>query len=146
MHAINGQGRSVRQCYFKYLQMRKIFKTMTCFALILFETLRKYRQNFFLCVWNAKWKSNKTNKKHKNLFVFYLPSRFWYVTYVAGHTSFVWAGVFTDAPMNFLRIFRKRRLDESKKLTELDFREKFLFGDPYLFYRSHAKINILTLR
>ena len=102
-------------------------------------------RTFFLCVWNAKWKSNKTNKKHKNLFVFYLPSRFWYVTYVAGHTSFVWAGVFTDAPMNFLIIFRKRRLDESNKLTELDFREKFLFGDPYLFYRSDAKINILTL-
>ena len=29
--------------------MRKMFKTMTCFALILFEILRKYRQNIF-CV------------------------------------------------------------------------------------------------
>lgn len=40
----------------------------------------------------------------------------------------------------FSEFYKKRRLDESNKLTELDFRKKFLFGDRYLFYRSRAKI------
>ena len=43
--------------------MRKMFKTMTCFALILFETLRKYRQNvFFVCV---KRKMKKQQNKQE---------------------------------------------------------------------------------
>lgn len=40
----------------------------------------------------------------------------------------------------FSEFYRKRRLDENNKLTELDLREKFLFVDPHLFYRNRAKI------
>ena len=101
------------------------------------------RTFFFVCeTQNEKATKQTRNIKTSLSFTYPQDSDTWPMLLVTQALS---GQVFTDAPMNFLRIFRKRRLDESNKLTELDFREKFLFGDPYLFYRSRAKINILTL-